>query len=161
MYNPLTREVEKELFPCLRNFNIVFYAYNPLAGGVLTGKHKYEELENNSIKEGRFYGNVKWAKAYRNRYWKKCYFDGLSLIEKSLNEEYNGKVNIVEATLRWMQHHSKLKQNDGVILGASSMSHFKENMKALLNKEPLNDNVVKAFDQAWNLCKPECPTYFR
>jgi aflatoxin B1 aldehyde reductase len=39
MYNALTRDVERELFPCLRNYDIRFNAYNPLAGGMLTGKH--------------------------------------------------------------------------------------------------------------------------
>lgn len=32
MYNATTRQVEKELFPCLRHFGLRFYAYNPLAG---------------------------------------------------------------------------------------------------------------------------------
>ena len=40
MYNALTRDVEKELFACLRNYDIGFYAYNPLAGGLLTGKYQ-------------------------------------------------------------------------------------------------------------------------
>ena len=161
MYNPLTRMVESELLPCLKHFNIVFYAYNPLAGGVLTGKHKYQQNEDNNIAQGRFHGKQKWAQVYRDRFWKKCYFDGVLLIQQSLVEEYGDKVNIVEATLRWMQHHSKLDENDGVILGASSITHFEENMKSLLNKEPLAENVVNAFEQAWLMCKGECPNYFR
>jgi len=32
MYNAITRDVEKELLPCLRRFGMRFYAYNPLAG---------------------------------------------------------------------------------------------------------------------------------
>ncbi len=40
MYNALTRDVEKELFACLRHYDIAFYAYNPLVGGLLTGKHE-------------------------------------------------------------------------------------------------------------------------
>ena len=30
LYNALNRDVEDELFPCLRNYGISFYAYNPL-----------------------------------------------------------------------------------------------------------------------------------
>ena len=37
MYNALTRGIEAELLPALKRFNISFYAYNPLAGGILTG----------------------------------------------------------------------------------------------------------------------------
>lgn len=32
MYNATTRQVELELFPCLRHYGLRFYAYNPLAG---------------------------------------------------------------------------------------------------------------------------------
>lgn len=32
MYNATTRQVEAELFPCLRYYGLRFYAYNPLAG---------------------------------------------------------------------------------------------------------------------------------
>lgn len=34
MYNATTRQVEPELFPCLRHYGLRFYAYNPLAGTV-------------------------------------------------------------------------------------------------------------------------------
>lgn len=41
MYNATTRQVELELFPCLRYYGLRFYAYNPLAGmergGVMGG----------------------------------------------------------------------------------------------------------------------------
>jgi len=40
MYNAITRDVEKELLVALRRYKIRFYAFNPLAGGMLTGKHR-------------------------------------------------------------------------------------------------------------------------
>lgn len=51
MYNAITRNVEPELFPCLRKFGMRFYAYNPLAGGLLTGKHSSLEAD---AKDTRF-----------------------------------------------------------------------------------------------------------
>ena len=51
MYNAMTRNVEPELFPCLRKFGMRFYAYNPLAGGLLTGKHSSLEAD---AKDTRF-----------------------------------------------------------------------------------------------------------
>eukprot|EP01083_Nonionella_stella_P131241 398586_1 len=50
-YNPLRREVELELLPCIRHFNMSFYAFSPLARGILTGKHKYLDLKNNTLKK--------------------------------------------------------------------------------------------------------------
>ncbi|XP_059232325.1 aflatoxin B1 aldehyde reductase member 2-like [Mustela nigripes] len=63
MYNITTRQVETELFLCLRHFGLRFYAYSPLAGGLLTGK--YEDKDGNQP-VGRFFGN-NWAEIYRNR----------------------------------------------------------------------------------------------
>ena len=34
----MTLPVERELLPALRHLGMRFYAYNPLAGGLLTGK---------------------------------------------------------------------------------------------------------------------------
>lgn len=65
MYNATTRQVETELLPCLRHFGLRFYAYNPLAGGLLTGKYRYEDKDGKQP-EGRFFGNS-WSETYRNR----------------------------------------------------------------------------------------------
>ena len=44
IYNPLTRKAEIELNACLNYFGLRFYAYNPMAGGLLTGRYeKFEE----------------------------------------------------------------------------------------------------------------------
>lgn len=51
MYNGITRAVEADLFPALMRLNIAFYAYNPLAGGMLSGKHSRSSVE--SLNEGR------------------------------------------------------------------------------------------------------------
>ncbi|KAI4574406.1 hypothetical protein MJT46_003685 [Ovis ammon polii x Ovis aries] len=67
MYNATTRQVETELLPCLRRFGLRFYAYNPLAGGLLTGRYKYEDKDGKQP-VGRFFGNS-WTEVYRNRPW--------------------------------------------------------------------------------------------
>jgi aflatoxin B1 aldehyde reductase len=69
MYNPLTREVERELFPALEKLNIRFYAFNPLCGGLLTGKHKYESLEEST--GTRFDKKSSYENRYTARYWNK------------------------------------------------------------------------------------------
>jgi len=42
-YNPIARSVVPELLPCLKEYNISFYGYNPIGGGLLSGKYKWEE----------------------------------------------------------------------------------------------------------------------
>lgn len=49
---------------------------------------------------------------------------------------------------------------DGVIIGMSSMEQLRENLAAA-EEGPLDERVVAAFNEAWNLVAHECPNYFR
>ncbi|KAJ8359353.1 hypothetical protein SKAU_G00158780 [Synaphobranchus kaupii] len=161
MYNATTRQVETELLPCLRYYGIRFYGYNPLAGGLLTGKYQYQD-QDSVQPEGRFFGN-NWANAYRNRYWKKSQFQAIELVDKALEAAYGAqKPSMTSAALRWMYHHSKLQGElgDGVIVGMSSMEQLEQNLSAT-QEGPLDPTVVQAFKQAWDLVAHECPNYFR
>eukprot|EP00281_Chroomonas_sp_CCMP1168_P003252 CAMPEP_0206259616 /NCGR_PEP_ID=MMETSP0047_2-20121206/26588_1 /ASSEMBLY_ACC=CAM_ASM_000192 /TAXON_ID=195065 /ORGANISM="Chroomonas mesostigmatica_cf, Strain CCMP1168" /LENGTH=325 /DNA_ID=CAMNT_0053686519 /DNA_START=169 /DNA_END=1146 /DNA_ORIENTATION=+ len=152
MYNCVTRDVEKELLPCLRKLGIPFYAYNPLAGGILTGKHTKEDAPP----PGRFKEN----KMYLDRFWKDAYFDAI----KALNEECKSEgVTMTDASLRWLKNHSQLSgaRGDGIIIGASSMEHLYDNLKCLASSTPLSEGLLKAFDDAWEECRRECPPYAR
>ena len=76
---------------------------------------------------------------------------------------YGGKVSVAEASLRWMALHSHLGANDAVVLGASNMKNFEENLCALECREELESRVLVAFDKAWIACS-SCdmsPLYFR
>ncbi|XP_023075576.1 aflatoxin B1 aldehyde reductase member 2 isoform X2 [Piliocolobus tephrosceles] len=109
MYNATTRQVETELLPCLRYFGLRFYAYNPLAGGLLTGKYKYEDKDGKQP-VGRFFGNS-WAETYRNRFWKENHFRAIALVEKALQAAYGASApSMTSAALRWMYHHSQLQR---------------------------------------------------
>uniref|UniRef100_A0A452E8Y5 NADP-dependent oxidoreductase domain-containing protein n=1 Tax=Capra hircus TaxID=9925 RepID=A0A452E8Y5_CAPHI len=161
MYNATTRQVETELLPCLRRFGLRFYAYNPLAGGLLTGRYKYEDKDGKQP-VGRFFGN-NWAEVYRNRYWKEHHFEGIALVEKALQAAYGTSApSMTSAALRWMYHHSQLQgaHGDAVILGMSSLEQLEENLAAT-EEGPLEPAVVQAFDQAWRLVAHDCPSYFR
>mmetsp|Transcript_115741 Transcript_115741/g.180873 ORF Transcript_115741/g.180873 Transcript_115741/m.180873 type:complete len:424 (+) Transcript_115741:56-1327(+) len=90
-YNVLNRDMEKELVPVAREFGLRLYVYNPLAGGVLSGRYNCLEDVLNA-KEGRFSEEFddafgKGLKAgtvnYRNRYGKQGVLDGVSLIRKA------------------------------------------------------------------------------
>ena len=158
MYNCLTRSVEKELFPCLCHFNIRFYAYNPLCGGLLTGKHTSNDSDG---KLHRFSDKVV-GEVYRKRYWNKEIFSAVEKITQKLLDFYGTKVSIAEASIRWLLHHSKLdaSSRDGVILGASNVNHIKFNLDCT-TKGPLDDEVVLVIDECWNDCCKVCSDYWR
>ena len=49
---------------------------------------------------------------------------------------------------------------DGVIIGMSTMEQLQQNMSAS-EEGVLDQRVVEAFKQAWDLVAHECPNYFR
>lgn len=65
--------------------------------------------------------------------------------------------------LEWLQKINLLFQSengDGVIIGMSTMEQLQQNLAAS-EEGPLDERVVAAFDEAWNLVAHECPNYFR
>lgn len=151
MYNSLTRYAERELNACLDHFGMRYYAYNPLCGGLLTGRYgKYEDAPT----DGRFTHRP----GYQNRYWKKSYFDAVEILKAACEKE---GITTVEATYRWLAHHSMLKEErgDGIIIGASKLNHLKQNMETM-KAGPLPEGVLKAFAEAWDVCRKDSPEYF-
>ena len=154
MYNALTRDVERELLPCLAHHGIAFYAYNPLAGGLLSGKYRsVDDLPD----DGRFAGN----EMYRARYWKPDYFEAVGRFA-DLSRRHD--VEPAAAALRWLVHHSALADDaDGghaVILGATSEAHLVANLDAC-EAGALPDELVAALDEGWETVRPACIKYFR
>lgn len=49
---------------------------------------------------------------------------------------------------------------DGVIIGMSTMEQLQQNLAAS-EEGPLDERVVFAFNEAWNLVAHNCPNYFR
>lgn len=159
MYNGLTRAIEEELVPCLRYWDIRLVVYNPLAGGLLTGKIQRDN-QDTIVSGSRFdtsSTSSKMASVYQERYFREKYFDAIDLIKKVVDRQ---KITLVEAALRWLQHHSILTENDGVIIGASSSSQLEANLIDSA-KGPLPKEVVEAIDSAWLLVKGHGPLYWR
>jgi aflatoxin B1 aldehyde reductase len=160
MYNALTRDVERELLPCLANYDIAFYAYNPLAGGLLSGKYQSIDTLPESGRFASFDG-------YQARYWKSAYLDEINHLSALCREQ---EIEPAAAALRWLIHHSALadfnmnagneRHEHGVIIGASSLAHFNQNLQAIAGP-PLPSLLVEAFDNSWEQVRPVCIKYFR
>ena len=152
MYNALCRNVEQELFPAIRALGIRFYAFNPLAGGMLTGKHLHFE---DAPEPGRFAR----LKSYRDRYWKQSYFNAVDKIRKACETE---GVPMVEAAYRWLSNHSMMdaSKGDGILLGASKINQMEQNMEAV-KKGELPQSILDAMEGAWVIAKPDSPAYFK
>lgn len=152
LYNPLSRFAERELNSALDYYNISFYAYNPLAGGMMTDKYSGKDK---TLKTGRFTTRPN----YQQRYWKDSYFDAVDHIKEACAKH---NINIVEAAYRWLAFHSMLKaeRGDAIIIGASRLPQLIQNTETL-NKGTLPETIVEAIEAAWNVCKADAPEYFR
>lgn len=151
VYNPLTRRAEAELNDCLNAYGLRFYAYNPTMGGMLTGKYKsVDEFPT----EGRFIHRP----GYQTKYWKTSNFDALDVIRKAV--EPHG-ITMIEATYRWLAYHSMLdaQRGDAILIGASKLNHMLDNIN-IVKAGPLPEDVVKAFDRAWEICRGDSREYF-
>lgn len=157
MYNCITRSIESELFVACRRYGLDIVVYNPLAGGLFSGKIKSKDLVPDS---GRF-SNVSSSEGsnYRDRYFRESTFKALQLVENAV--EKHG-LTMIETALRWMVHHSKLQVkngNDGILIGISSVQQLESNLDNL-EKGPLPQDVVQALDEAWQVSKADTPNYW-
>ncbi|MBI5947181.1 MAG: aldo/keto reductase [Chloroflexi bacterium] len=70
-YNLLFREIERELLPLCQEDGVGVIPYNPIAGGLLSGKHNREA----GPEEGSRFTLGTAAQRYQDRYWHDRMFD--------------------------------------------------------------------------------------
>ncbi|KAH8658483.1 putative aflatoxin b1 aldehyde reductase-like protein [Xylariales sp. PMI_506] len=157
MYNAITRSLEQELIPACRRYGLEVVVYNPLAGGILSGKYKPTDMPD----EGRFSSvNPLLGASYRKRYFRDSTFEALAVIELVAKAHH---LTLVEIGLRWLVHHSALNVvngTDGIIIGVSSIEQLDQNLEGC-QRGPLPEEVIKALDQAWLVAKAETPKYWQ
>jgi len=156
-YNAITRSIEFEATAAFRELGIRSYHYNPLAGGMLTGKYTSESDDRENGRFGK--ASPISGAAYSARYWKSAVFDALQGLRTACERE---DIPMAEASIRWLLHHSVLsaKHHDGIIFGASTLAHAQANLDSA-SKGPLPMTLVEAFDEAWKICRPTAMPYFR
>jgi aflatoxin B1 aldehyde reductase len=147
-YNPIHRNVEKTLLPLLKKYNMSFYAWGPLAGGALA--KDIDEIMN--PKEGSRYQAMPYLKDHFLK-------DGVPQALQKINTKCKqNNTTLLEASLRWLKHHSALKEQDGIILGASTNEQLEANLKAA-EGGPLDESLVNAFEELWDEIKHVAPAY--
>jgi aryl-alcohol dehydrogenase-like predicted oxidoreductase len=146
MYNLLARGIEQEYFPMAKEMGVTTIVYNPLAGGLLTGKHKAE----NPLPDTRF----ERIPAYRSRYWKKPI---LRAVDRLAGAACIDGRTLVSVSLNWILHHS---QADCVVLGASCIEQLQENIHAL-DDGALSPALLDTCDEVWDEIGGITPKYNR
>lgn len=155
----IARDIESELVPCCRKFGMDIVVYNPLAGGLFSGKIKSADL---APTDGRFSDSYKYGKLYRDRFLNKANMEALKIAEDA-TQKHN--LTLLETAMRWVIHHSAMKTrakggNDGVVVGVSNFQQLQGNLKDF-EKGPLPEDVVAALDRAWLVAKATAAPYWR
>lgn len=146
MYNLLARSIEQEYLAMAKEFGVATVVYNPLAGGMLTGKQKIEA----PIAGSRFDKN----QMYLNRYWHQGYFEAVEAIREVARKEGRSMVSLA---FGWLLHHT---QTDCIIMGASRPEQLDENLKAAADG-PLSPEALTACDEIWKALRGVTPKYNR
>jgi 1-deoxyxylulose-5-phosphate synthase len=146
MYNLIARRLDDEFLPFAREFGVSTVVYNPLAGGLLTGKHKSGAPEPGT----RFDSN----KAYLDRYWNQVNLEAVTRLETIAA---GAGRTLVSLALNWLLHHTPI---DCVVLGASRLEQLEENLRAL-DDGALDQTSVSACDDLWRGLYGPSPKYSR
>ena len=143
VYNLITRDIEAELLPTCADEGVGVVVYNPLAGGLLTGKHNAAAPPPADTRFGQ-------NPIYLERYWSPVNFTAVAHLKK-IAEANNRKP--AQFALAWVLGNPGIAS---AIVGASSAAQLAENLGALDVK--LSPDETKACDDVWLELRP--PRFF-
>jgi aryl-alcohol dehydrogenase-like predicted oxidoreductase len=131
-YNLLFREGERELFPLAQEDGIAVIPYNPLAGGLLSGRYKHSDTPE----QGRFSAELGgFGKLYHARYWHAREFETVGKIEQIAQQQATPMATL---SVAWILANPAITS---VILGASRIGQLTDTLAAADYKL---DHAVKA-----------------
>jgi aryl-alcohol dehydrogenase-like predicted oxidoreductase len=136
-YNLLHRDIEAELLPLCRDQGIGVIAYNPLAGGFLTGK--YQSLE--APPEQTRFSLGKTGDLYRERYWQQAQLEAVQELQKFFQPR--GK-SLIGVAVAWVLAQPGITS---AIVGASKPEQLDASLAAV--QLTLDAEEKEACNRAW------------
>jgi len=136
-YNLLYREIESELLPLCRDQGLGVIAYNPLAGGFLSGRYQHIEAPP----PGTRFSLGKTGELYRDRYWQKAQFDAVQQLQTFLKSR--GK-SLLQVAIKWVLDQPGIS---AAIVGASKPEQLDQSLAAV--NLTLNAEEMEACNLAW------------
>jgi aryl-alcohol dehydrogenase-like predicted oxidoreductase len=133
-YNLLFREIERELLPLAQEEGLGVIPYNPLAGGLLTGKH----LQEGGPTAGTRFTLGSTAERYQERYWHDREF---KTVEELRTVADAAGVSLTTLAIAWVLANPVIT---APIIGASRPEQLADNLKALEFK--LDDSLKQKLD---------------
>jgi aryl-alcohol dehydrogenase-like predicted oxidoreductase len=149
MYSLLARRLEDEYEEYAVTTGLPTVIYNPLAGGLLTGRYSRDA----DAGSGRF-GDARNAKEYRARYWDDRMFDAVDALRAIAD---GAGIGLAEFSLRWALGRPAVQS---ILLGGTRVSHLSDNITAL-GRGPLPADVSAAADAVGDELRGPMPAYNR
>ena len=119
-YNLLYREIESELLPLCRDQGVGVIVYNPLAGGLLSGKHAKDQPPRPGT---RFTLGVS-GELYRERYWHAAQFDAVEILRDHCRTH---NLNLATVSAAWVLAQPGIT---AAIVGASRPEQLADTLAA-------------------------------
>jgi 1-deoxyxylulose-5-phosphate synthase len=118
-YNMLFRTFERDLLPLCEEEGVAVIPYNPIAGGLLSGKHD----RTAPPPEGRFQLGTAGAR-YQERYWHEREFDTVDTLRGLSNE---AGMSMASMAVSWVLSNPAIT---APIVGASKPEQLKDSLDA-------------------------------
>ncbi|WP_206956805.1 aldo/keto reductase [Trinickia acidisoli] len=119
-YNLLFRQIERELLPLAEEERLAVLPYNPLAGGLLTGKHRHDSAPP----EGRFTVGTA-GEMYQSRYWHEREFATIEALKKLTAD---AGLSLPTVAVAWVLANNAITS---AILGASRPEQLADTLAAV------------------------------
>lgn len=117
LYNVLLRQLDIEWFPFARRYGMHTTVYNPLAGGLLSGKH---QRDGSTQRGSRFDKN----RLYQGRYYTDAMFDRVDDVAAIAKEE---GMSLVELSYAWLARASGV---DSILVGPATVEQLDAGLDA-------------------------------
>jgi aryl-alcohol dehydrogenase (NADP+) len=138
-YNLLFRMIEDDLVPMALDEGIGIISYNPLAGGMLTGRYR----KNSNIEEGTRFGLGNNAGSfYQQRYWQEAAFDAVERYQSWCQEH---SYDPVTTAVRWVTQQQGITS---AIIGASRPEQLDASLRAA-DMDELTEQELAWLDGLW------------
>ncbi len=117
LYNVLLRQLDIEYFGFARRYKLHTTVYNPLAGGLLSGKHS---RDGSTQRGSRFDKN----RLYQGRYFTTTMFDRVDALAELARTE---NMSLVDLSYAWL---SAAPGVDSILLGPASVKQLEDGVAA-------------------------------
>lgn len=141
-YNLLFRMIEDELVPMCVDEGVGIISYNPLAGGMLTGRYRAGDALQTGTRFTLGGQGPGAGQMYQQRYWQDATFDAVERYRAFCESR---DLNMVTTAVRWVTQQLGITS---AIIGASRPEQLNASLAAA-QAPALSDDDLATLDELW------------